>query len=312
MNFSVYYQKNDGYGWNPLVIFDKVLENLVKKYPEHKFNFVDSLLLKDPLTYGGPCNQYSNLFCRIENNDNNKYLLVSYWDIVKDIFEKETNSGFNIEKLQELFTSIGIQSKDRNHIYQYKPCNPEIKYTPISFSHTLIRAEPIIEDLNQKKLDKIISKVPKFRGFCMGFRTYLLEDKRFNITDTRQERLSIEDYLAEINQEKINLSFNGIGEVSHRDIDILGLGNVLLRSKLMVKFHNDLIPEYHYASVDVPDQSDFKTLSDAFLDKYHKIKDDKEYLDFISSNGRKWYLENGTAGKNAKIISDLMDVNKLK
>ncbi len=145
----------------------------------------------------------------------------------------------------------------------------------------------------------------------MCFRKYLLSDKRFNIIDTREQRLSIEDYLTEINYNKINLSFNGIGEVSHRDIDILGLGNVLLRPKLLVKFHNDLIPEYHYASVEVDDQSDFKTLSDAFIDKYNKIKKDKDYLEFISSNGKKWYMENGPTIKNSEIISKLMNLEKL-
>ena len=89
------------------------------------------------------------------------------------------------------------------------------------------------------------------------------------------------------------------------------MGNVLLRPKLSVKFHNDLIPEYHYASVEVDDQSDFKNLSDAFIEKYNKIKKDKDYLEFISSNGKKWYLENGSTNKNSEIVSNLMNLEKL-
>ena len=311
MKFKVYFEKDDGYGWNPLVIFQGILDNLIKKYPEHDFEFLDCLSLRDLKTYGGPSNQYSSLFFRIENKENNKYFLVSYWDIIQDIYDKNANTGFIVENLVELFTSIGVQDKSYESINRYKPCDPPIVYTPISFSHTLISAEPTIQELNSKNVTKFIPEIPKFRGFCMGIRTYLLKDKRFNIIDTREEKLSIEDYLAEINNHKINLSFNGIGEVSHRDIDILGLGNVLLRSKLSVKFHNDLIPEYHYASVDVPDQSDFKTLSEAFLEKYHKIKKDKDYLEFISSNGKKWYAENGTANKNSEIISSVIDLSKL-
>jgi len=311
MKFIAYFQKDCGYGWNPLVIFQGVLDNLIKKYPQHEFEFVDSLSLKDPKTYGGPSNQYSNMFFRIQNKENDKYFLVSYWDIIKDIFEKECGSGFIIENLVELFTSIGIQEKDYHGLDRYLPCSPPIVYTPISFSHTLLRAEPIIEELNKKQITKFIPEIPKFRGFCMGFRKYLLQDRRFNIIDTRQQKLSIEDYLTEINNNKINLSFNGIGGVSHRDIDILALGNVLLRPKLSVKFHNDLIPEYHYASVEVDDQSDFKNLSDAFIEKYNKIKKDKDYLEFISSNGKKWYLENGSTNKNSETISNLMNLEKL-
>ena len=308
MKFLVYFQKDNGYGWNPSVIFEGILDNLIKKYPQHEFEFIDSLALKDPNTYGGPSNQYSNMFFRVQNKENNKYFLVSYWDIVRNIFEKECNSGFITENLVELFTSIGIQ---KDEMGKYEPCDPPIKYTPISFSHTLVRAESTISELNKKNISKVIPEIPRFRGFCMGFRKYLLSDKRFDIIDTREDRLSIEDYLSEINNHKINLSFNGIGEVSHRDIDILSLGNVLLRPKLSVKFHNDLIPEYHYASVEVDDQSDFKTLSDAFIEKYNKIKKDKYNKEFISSNGRKWYLENGSTNKNSEIISNLMNLEKL-
>jgi hypothetical protein len=311
MKFLVYFQKDCGYGWNPCVIFQKILENLIKKYPQHKFKFIDSSSLKDPATYGGPSNQYSNMFFRIENEENNKYFLISYWDIIKDIFIKEYNSGFIIENLIELFTSIGVQEKNDDSIDRYLPCSPPIKYTPISFSHTLIKAESTILELNKKITTKQIPQIPKFRGFCMGFRKHLKQDRRFNIIDTNQERLSIEDFLQELNNDKINLSFNGIGEISHRDIDILGLGNVLLRPKLAVKFHNDLIPEYHYASVEVEDQADFKTFSDAFIEKYNKIKKDKDYLDFISHNGKAWYSENGTAQKNSEIICKLIDLNKL-
>lgn len=311
MKFSVYFQKDCGYGWNPLVIFQGVLDNLIKKYPQHEFQFIDSLSLKDPKAYRGPSNQYSNMFFRIQNKENDKYFLVSYWDIVKDIFEKECGSGFIIENLVELLTSIGIQEKDCHALNRYLPCSSPVVYTPISFSHTLLRAESIAEELNKKEITKLTPETPKFRGFCMGFRKHLLQDKRFNIIDTSQQRLSIEDYLFEINNDKINLSFNGIGEVSHRDIDILALGNVLLRPKLSVKFHNNLIPEYHYASVEVDDQSDFKTFSDAFIEKYNKIKKDKDYLDFISCNGKAWYSENGTAQKNSEIICKLIDLNKL-
>ena len=35
MKFKVYFEKDDGYGWNPLVIFQGILDNLIKKYPEH-------------------------------------------------------------------------------------------------------------------------------------------------------------------------------------------------------------------------------------------------------------------------------------
>ena len=311
MKFKVYFQKSEPYGWNPIAIFDKILNKLIKLYPEHEFEFIDHVSLRDPNAHIQPSNQYSALFLKIENPENNKYFLISYWDLARNIFEKEICSGFKTENLVELFTSTGIV-KDKIDCYEL--CDPPIKYTPISYCHTILRAENVIEKLNNKKVFKFNPEIPKFRGFCEnGFRKYLLSHNKFNVINTysRVERLTIDDYLAEINNHQINLSFNGLGEISHRDIDILGLGNVLLRCKLLVKFHNDLIPEYHYASVDVPDQSDFKTLSEAFLEKYHKIKKDKDYLEFISSNGKKWYAENGASDKNAEIVCKQLILQKL-
>ena len=209
----------------------------------------------------------------------------------------------------ELFTSIGIQKNDDE---KYEYCDPPIQYTPISYSHTLIEIENEIKKLNYRKIIKTIPNIPKFRGFCYAFRTYLLNDKRFEVINTTDNRLCEKDYLAEINSHRVNISFNGVGETSHRDIDILGLGNVLLRAKMITNFHNPLIPEYHYASVDIPDHSKFKDVADAFLEKYNQIKNNKDYLNFIAANGRRWYLENGTAEKNAEIIFNKINLDKLK
>lgn len=313
MNFSVYFVKDDGREFNPKVIYEKVFEKIKINNPEHSFEYIDSASLRNYViesdNWVGPCNIHGDLFLRIENKNNGKYLLVSYWDINKNIFDKECASGFISENLIELFTSIGI-GKNENDNFEY--CDPPIQYTPISYSHARIKTEKEINRLSYKKINKIIPERPKFRGFCYGFRTYLIDDKRFEIINTTNEKLSEEDYLAEINSHKINISFNGVGETSHRDIDILGLGNVLLRTKMITKFHNSLIPEYHYASVEISDHTKFKDVADAFLEKYNKIKNDKDYLDFISTNGKRWYLENGTAEKNAEIISNLINLNKLK
>lgn len=313
MNFSFYFVKDDGRGFNPHVIYEKIFDKIKIKYPEHSFDFIDNSHLRNHFikapNWVGPCNLYGDLFLRIQNEKNGKYFLVSYWDINRNIYEKDCESGFIVENLVELFTSTGIQ-KDKD--YDYQLCDPSIKYTPISYCHNLIETEKEIEKITYKKINKTTPDKPKFRGFCYGIREYLLKDPRYEIIDTRVNKLSTKDYLLEINSNKINISFNGIGEPSHRDIDILGLGNVLLRTKMITDFHNPLIPEYHYASVEINDQSNFKDLADAFLEKYNKIKHDKDYLNFISSNGRRWYLENGTCEKNAEIITKLINLKKIQ
>ena len=47
----------------------------------------------------------------IRNVENNKYILVSYWDAIKDIFEFKDN-GFALGLLQEIITSSGVIQND--------------------------------------------------------------------------------------------------------------------------------------------------------------------------------------------------------
>ena len=87
---------------------------------------------------------------------------------------------------------------------------------------------------------------------------------------------------------------------------------MLLRTKFVGKFHNELIPNYHYIAIDVDDYEDHKTIADKIINKYIEIKNDTALLDFIGKNGREWYLKNGTAEANADILVKLLDFDKLK
>ena len=45
--------------------------------------------------------------------------------------------------------------------------------------------------------------------------------------------------------------------------------------------------------------------------KYESIRHDGEYLNYISTNARKWYVENGTIKANVRLMCKLVDFNKL-
>jgi hypothetical protein len=99
----------------------------------------------------------------------------------------------------------------------------------------------------------------------------------------------------------------------------MGLGGALFRQKLVVDFHNKLIPNHHYIAVDfddIPTDTDYVTywhkLADRIHERFQEVKDDHDFIDFVAKNGRKWYEENGTSEKNADIIVSLLDFNKIK
>jgi len=309
MTLDVYFREDDHIHWNPVPIYKHFFYYLVCQYPDIHFNHINSAFAPEKKPGSAPCERFSHWYMEIRNPENKKFLLISYWDKARNIFEKESDyAGFDIENLVELFTSTGIHGKNDE---TYDLCDPPLNYTPISFCHLLPKCDQIIKNIKIDDSKKNISEKLKFRGFFYSFREHLSKDPRFEIIDSRYNRLHIEEYLKELNESYINLSLSAKGEISNREIDILGLGNVLIRPKLRVKFHNELIPDYHYVSVDVPDFSDYETLANATFDRFEKIKSDKDYLNFISSNGHRWYLENGPSYKNFEILTKTVNINKL-
>ena len=119
----------------------------------------------------------------------------------------------------------------------------------------------------------------------------------------------IERYFEELTNNKICLSLNGAAEICHRDIEVFSARSALLRPKLELQFHNKLIPDYHYISFEM--DNDPIVLNKNILNRYNEVKDDIEFLKYISENGYQWYLENGTIDSNVRILKEIININKL-
>lgn len=323
MKLNVYYESG-GVAWSFCMSFNKTYKLLLETYPNIEFNFIDSVSLRKEGEYSGPGCKYGPHFMIIENDENKKYFIISYWDKLSDL--KKTN--WDLENCVEIFTSSGVHTDD----FYYKPL--DMDYTPISYVTTIIDNERLIEELYSEK--QIIHNNPSngitgriypnklmFRGYLYLFRKHLESDNRFNILNGRVQEnyLDYRDYIRELNKYNLNLSLNGAGEICYRDIEILGLGTALIRPKLTAKFHNELIPDYHYISIDFssiewdsfeyPDPRYWTQLSDKLYERFMEIKDDLDFINYVAENGRKWYEDNGTTECNAKIIVSLMDFKKL-
>ena len=171
----------------------------------------------------------------------------------------------------------------------------------------------IHQQIRNLNLEREARQKPRFRGACYAFRRYLIDDPRFEVFNIYEQgqKLEKEDYLKEMFSSKINISFNGIGESCFRDIETLGLGCTLLRPKLAVKFKEELIPNYHYASVEVADQTNFADLADALIEKYNWLLRNPDISESIAENGRQWYLRNGSTAKNIEVLSSVVKIEKL-
>jgi hypothetical protein len=315
MKINAYFEAY-GLEWCYVSIYHKLFNKLKETYPEIKFNYIDPNLVRLPKKYNGPACKFGPHFMILENDENKKYFVISYWDKLKDIIVSNPVTNWDVENQVELFTSAGVHKND----YFYAPLDCE--YTPISYSTMTIDIEKKIEELYEQKNRRIYPSKLTFRGYLYQFRKFLESDDRFNMISKQTSILSQEEYMKELDKSKLNFNVNGAGEICNRDMEILGLGTALFRTKLVAKFHNELIPNYHYIAVDVDDieydehKHDYngywKQLSDKVYNRFKEIRGDRDFIDFVANNGRKWYLENGTIDANVNVIHGLLDFNKLK
>lgn len=111
-------------------------------------------------------------------------------------------------------------------------------------------------------------------------------------------------YFNELIQYKVGLSIPGIGELCFRDIEYMALGIPMMRFEYITQLDPPLIPNYHYISIDRIDTEEDKKYNggvisrereadqrhiNAYIKKFKEVKDNIEFLEFISKNARNYY-----------------------
>lgn len=271
--------------WSVLYVFKGYYEYFLEKNENINVTYINS----SGNPNRSPTGVYSAHSMRIKNLDNNKYILVSYWDNPFDF--TYDNNGWDHSSCVELIGSSGSNSFSGFTPFSYLPYNKTFdEYT-----------------LNAKKLSEKENNRLFFRGYLYGQRLQLANCGLLEITN--QKIFPDIEYFNEITNNKICLSLNGAGEICNRDIEILSARSVLLRPKLKLSFYNDFIPDYHYISFE--EHPNPVEQSKIIIDKFNEIKDNDELLTFISENGYEWYLNNGTVNSNIEILKKLINLEKL-
>ena len=136
--------------------------------------------------------------------------------------------------------------------------------------------------------------------------------------------LPIDKYLKELSKQKIALShymdvdmFNSAnehpGELCYRDIEMMSIGVPYIRIEYKSEIHNAFIPNYHYIMIPREhaymefDKNGHQGVANLIISKYNEVKNDDEFLKFISRNQREWYDKNMRWPKSAELV-----INKLK
>ena len=291
MSSFVCYFKNDEKTHMVCNIFEGLLQKIQEKYPNtiHRHQSLSEPIIEQTLWF-----PYTFI---VKNIDTENYKIVTYHDRPHLIARQLINNPDRMSCKAILATPFS---------------NQEDGIIPVSYCCYHRDSNKMISDLDtsfkNKKEDKLF-----FRGLIYRHRKNLQEQilkTNTKILSMTNQTIPVNDYIMELNDHQIGISFNGAAEICYRDIEILGVNSVLFRPLfLTTQTTNPLVAEYHYVSYEKKETSQEQL--GCIIDKYLSIIEDKEYLKYISDNGNAWYQNNGTSKKNIEILFQYLELEDL-
>lgn len=214
------------------------------------------------------------------------------------------------EKSNPLLKKVLISQFNRNDIISHVGDLNEHKYSPwIYFPCTIDDLE--IHYNRRKTINEYIDKM-YFRGTSITDRPIVTYINQLYLNGYNPIG-GPTTYFNDLVNYKIGLSVAGRGELCYRDIEYMALGIPFLRFEYITELNPKLIPNFHYISVDRPEDlvkdrlgnfEHAKMIEKRFLE----IKDNKEFLDFISKNARDYYTTYLNRENNVKHTLNLLGI----
>ena len=238
----------------------------------------------------------------IENKQTKEFVVLSVSDSL-------TGAALNNQS-NPLCKKVLIAQFDRNTIRQHVQNDEDFKkYSPwIYFPSNIFDFDAVYNE--RKNITDFIDKF-FFRGTSIEDRIIL---SRFN-TDYFEGGLPIgvfDAYARILIKHKIALSIAGRGEFCYRDVENFAIGAPIMRFEFNNEMYQPLIPNFHYISVERPNDLPLDRLGEKhhaeMLEKrFLEVKDDINFLNFISDNARKYYEDflsiNGSVNLTYKILN---------
>ena len=252
---------------------------------------------------GGISEDFGLLECEylIQNLENNEFVTMTVSDDI-------THAAVN-ERENPLLKKTLISQFSPRKINQYLNDLCKDKLSPwIYFQSIVFDLEP----LYQKRLNTPPSKKQLFfKGSSLEDRKIIHYINKNSITDF--STISPDSYFEEAIQHKVGVSIDGRGEFCYRDIEYMALGIPMIRYEYESKFHDPLVPNFHYISVPRPNNMDFykyggEEHAKILESRYYEVLGNDEFLNFISRNAREYYEKNCEMNANIKNTFELLNL----
>jgi len=294
-------------------IFNGIYEKLITLYPNVLFNKV-SLDEVYPFC-GNPGGRCGSSSMNIINLDNNKTVVLSFWDRSMEVLYKDLWHELDVV---HLIGGLGMQETSEEIKNKRN-----VLYSPFLY--------PIDTENGYNYIDKIREPYQydkKIKKAC--FIGWLYQDREIisNILKTHPlfDIYGIEHnyrglkYYEKINDYALTLSFNGNGEWCIRDAESIGLGIPIVRSELKTEFYGGFKPGEDYIRGSVPsDNASFyypgythKQIAEQFIDAVENVIKNEELLTTISKRNVEYYDNNLRLPKIIDKFFTIFNIDNLK
>lgn len=230
---------------------------------------------------------------QIINDDNNKTILLSFWDRGMDPFMP--NIGWEKYKIVQYIGGLGMTLNSKEIKEKYNIDHSNFQY-PLGVPNSYDYIDQIKSEYNPGDKKRKAIFIGAMYGTRIPLTKILSKHELFEILDNSKEYHGLE-YFKKINEYRVSLSFNGNGEFCLRDLESMGLGIPCLRSELKTQFYHPLISDKHYIKGGRSCSQAWFTYSDSkiedvaeeYIVALENIIDDFDRLKTISQNSYQYF-----------------------
>lgn len=247
--------------------------------------------------------------CEILIHDTDKDILLGYSFSetrtgMYHVFEKRNNPNDILIGVHQ-DANWGLHTLKRDHlVFKLKRCAFQ-PYSPWINYGFYYRKRQFIQ--NQDFVDGIFFRCTTGRGD---------EDALHNldIVNEKFRPLPQEVYLDRAITYKVGLSIPNNAGICHRDIDCMAIGLPLMRFEMHGEYYPKLIPNYHYISISNEGFLPGGVIKggpeyvEAYVNRFMEVKDDFEFLNFISENAHNYFEENCSQHNRVNHILHLWEI----
>lgn len=307
--------------------FQLLYKKLLEKFSEHSFEIINDPSYEN----NGYGSIYSCMSFSIINPINNKYILISFFDNWKYHFMRHL--GWDPSNMTQFFYPGGFNYIDYFNFKDKEKTNNDIdcplditdKYNSFFYGPYEKGSEDLLKNIYDNTILKDTKPQLCFRGYVWDFRKQMLDhikDESIVILDknTNNNNLNYIEYLSDLADYRCALSLPGGTEMCNRDIECFAIGVPVIRPYINIEYPTRLIPNYHYISCyhdckywdGNASYLSYKDFASNLEYYWGMVKDNIDYLEFVRSNARKWFVDNCTLDNNVDYILSQINMEKLK